>query len=106
MVTSFEGKPLDLFNIPLNYREQYANILRDMTSAGVAHGDIHKKCKIYTVPLCKEAMNRLGKTAEWYELTVQEENGRKTGKYPSMSLLDFSWAKFRGSYSCNRHIPD
>lgn len=106
MVTSFEGKPLDLFNIPLNYREQYANILRDMTSAGVAHGDIHKQCKIYTVPLCEEAMNRLGKTAEWYELTVQEENGRKTGKYPSMSLLDFSWAKFRGSYSCNRHIPD
>ena len=105
MVTSYAGKPLNLFNIPLNYREQYTTILRDMAYVGVTHGDIYKKCKNYRVPLCISAIEQLGETAEWYELTVQV-NESKPGEYPPMSLLDFSWAQFHGSFSCNRHIAD
>ena len=51
MKTSYASEPLDLFNIPLDYREQYAKILVDMKSVGVQHGNIHKSCAQDGVPL-------------------------------------------------------
>lgn len=101
MITSYAGEHLDLFNIPLNYREQYAKILSDIESVGVVHGDIYKPCAEYsTKGGCEHALTLLGpERAESYDLLVLKG---KDGENPHMSLVDFGWATVYGSYSFYR----
>lgn len=73
----------------MDYREQYEQILHDMRSVGVNHGDIYKSCQSYKTAFCKRE--------EWYELMV------KNMENPRISLVDFGWATVDGSFSCAPH---
>jgi len=104
IVTSYVGKPLNEFNIPLDYREQFEKIIADMESVGIGHGNIYKPCpnlyKELDLKKCAEINKGNGTSMEKYELMVEETAG---GKDPRLSLVDFGWAKLHGSYSCGNH---
>lgn len=104
IVTSYVGESLNVFNFPLDYREQFEKILADMESAGIGHGDIYKPCPLLNgeddLQKCARMNKGPGLPMEKYELMVQEVGG---GKNPRLSLVDFGWAKFHGSYMCDNH---
>ena len=102
MITTYVGEPLDVFNIPLDYRNQYKVILADMKTVGVTHNDIYKHCDEYKTPICQRELKRLGKDAEVYELMVMKQ----TPKAAQISLVDFGWAKLHDSYACDVHVPN
>ena len=99
LITSYVGEPLTVFNIPLDYREEYEKILVDMESVGVEHGDIYKECHGVDTRCFddnKKKMVRGGLLKEDYELMVQHVNGKSY-----FSLVDFGWAKVHGSWACD-----
>ena len=73
MVTSYVGKPLNIFNFPLNYSEQFINIIDDVNSVGIGHGDIYKTCTGLTIKKARigcEKSNqktRGGNMSSWYK---------------------------------------
>lgn len=95
LITSYVGEPLTVFNIPLDYREQYEKIVVDMESVGVNHGDIYKVCHGGNLTKCKVEKRR-GLLKEDYELMVHHVNGKS-----HVSLVDFGWATVHGSYACD-----
>jgi len=98
MITTYMGKPMTVFNIPLDYREQYEKIIADLESAAVSHGDIYKECfLIKSRKICFER-NKKGRGLfhESYELMAQQLDGKT-----SLSLVDFGWAQVHGSWACN-----
>jgi hypothetical protein len=103
LITSYAGEPLTVFNVPLDYREEYEKLLVDMESVGVEHGDIYKEChagNMRTYRKCmddnKKKMVRGGLLKEDYELMVQHVDGKSY-----FSLVDFGWAKVHGSWACD-----
>ena len=100
LITSYVGEPLTVFNIPLDYREEYEKLLVDMESVGVEHGDIYKECHGVDKRKCmddnKKIMVRGGLLKEDYELMVQHVDGKSY-----ISLVDFGWAKVHGSWACD-----
>jgi len=98
LITSYVGEPLTMFNIPLDYTEQYEKILVDMESVGVNHGDIYKVCHGRDKRKCEVDESR-GRSKEDYELMVQHVNGKSY-----VSLVDFGWATVHGSYACDNQM--
>ena len=94
--------------------EQYAQILTDMESVGVQHGDIYKSCVTLAgtnkkrAEKCETEEGQREKNSaynEWYELTI-EETPNDHPHPPRLGLLDYGWAKLHGSYSCGLRVGD
>jgi len=90
LVTNYVGAALTTLTIPLDYKEQMDEIIVDMESVGINHGDIHKACHH---PKCKR--RNISKSEEQYDIMVLD--GR-------LSLIDFGWATKYGNYSCKENI--
>ena len=99
MITTYMGEPMTVFNIPLDYREQYEKIITDLESVDITHGDIYKEChRMSKQHLCRKR-NKMGRGLfqENYELMTRQELKGKT----TLSLVDFGWSQVHGSWACN-----
>jgi len=92
LVTNYVGAPLTTLTIPLDYKEQMHEIIVDMKSVGINHGDIYKACHCAK---CNPFWTPCPKCEEQYDIMVLD--GR-------LSLLDFGWATKYGSFSCEENI--
>jgi len=104
LATTYVGKQMTKFTIPLNYKEQIEKIFFDMESVGINHGDIYKPCNVQPRKLHFKCMkDPENEMYDNYEFMLKSESGKI---YSRLSLVDFGWATKNGNYSCEEHIPN
>lgn len=104
LATTYVGKQMTMFTIPLNYKEQIEKIFLDMESVGINHGDIYKPCHVQPRELRVECMkDPEHEMYDNYEFMLKSESGKI---YSRLSLVDFGWATKNGNYSCEEHVSN
>ena len=97
LLMTYAGEAVDSKNLPGNYRAQGEQILRDLDSVGIRHGDIVKS----NGTMMHQLRTRNAQTNAYFygsHMEVRVHSG-------SLVIYDYSWATVNGSYMCNPSIP-